>query len=116
MNSKAIRLVIEVVEASAAGRLVAVPEACRLLWRWFTDLSATRTYHAAGPNPISYTEIVAYADATRTPLRAEDVAAIRRIDDAWIGATYRTRTSVTKTLPLDKGQPLTAAAFDAVWG
>ncbi len=113
-RERLLRQMVDLV-ASGVSRGRPVPEAGRLLWRWFTDLSGTRTYHQAGPNPITYGEIKAYAALTGQPLRAEDVAAIRRLDDAWIIATYRASPAQPEA-PLSRAQPIAPQSFDAVWG
>ncbi len=41
------------------------PEAGLSLWSAFLDLSNTRTYHAAGPNPILMSEVAAYCRLMR---------------------------------------------------
>lgn len=107
-----------------AGGKPVVPEAGVLLWNLFMEISASRTYHAAGPNPISYAEIEAYARLHRWPLAPHHVASIRALDDAWLEHAYRKQDAALAT-PDGKSfdarryanaQPLTAASFDAVFG
>lgn len=104
---KAARLLIAADDAGAAGGQVHVPEAGVLAWRWFIDLSNARTYHSGGPNPITYTEIAAYAALMREPLRPQDVQLIRAMDDAWTRAIVSRKREVRE---------LTPEAFDAVLG
>lgn len=59
-----------------------VPEAGHLLWRAFMELDGTRTFHAAGPNPISFAEIEAWARLMRYPLAPRHVSTIRAMDAA----------------------------------
>lgn len=107
----------------AGGRPI-VPESGALFWNIFMEIAASRTYHAAGPNPISYAEIEAYARLHRWPLAPHHVASIRALDDAWLEHAYRNQDAA---LALRRGksfdarryanaQPLTAAGFDAVFG
>lgn len=90
-----------------------VPEPCRPLWGWFTDLSAARTWHANGPNPIAYCEVEAYGRLAGVPFRPIDVRAIRDLDDAWLTATLARMKAGVSGVP---HQPLNPAAFDAVFG
>lgn len=92
-----------------------VPEAGVLLWNIFTKLSATRTYHMSGPNPISYTEIAAFCNLTGQPLQPNHVEIIRALDDAWLEYSYSKINSEDKGKNVPSGE-LTAEAFDAVFG
>lgn len=108
----------------AGGRPI-VPEAGLLLWNLFMQISASRTYHAAGPHPLSHAEIEAYARLHRWPLRPHHIAIIRALDDAWLEHAYR-KMGGGKGGLLDpntfdghryaNAQPMTAAGFDAVFG
>ena len=97
-----------------------MPEAGLLLWNLFMQISASRTYHAAGPNPISHGEIEAYARLHRWPLRPHHIAIIRALDDAWLEHAYRQmQGDAGDRRPIAsryaKAQPLTADAFDVVF-
>lgn len=95
-----------------------VPEAGRLLWQWFIALSETRTYHMAGPNPISFGEIEAFARLHRWPIEPRHVAIIRAMDAAWLAhAMARSGAGADKAaIPLSAAQDINPAAFDAVFG
>lgn len=95
-----------------------VPEAGRLLWRWFIALSETRTYHMAGPNPISFAEIEAYACLHRWPMEPRHVAIIRALDAAWLAhaTASSARREGKNAVPRSSSQPITADLFDAVFG
>lgn len=111
------RKLAEAVSAGVAGGgRIAVPEPCRLLWGWFSDLNGTRTWHQAGPNPIGYAEIEAYARLTGQPLRPQDVRAIRQLDEAWIAAVHQRREAGDGRPPGVAVQNVSPAAFDAVFG
>jgi hypothetical protein len=99
----------------ATGRAVMVPEAGRLLWHWFVALSATRTYHMAGPNPISHGEIAAYMRLYRWPLSDSHLSIIRALDDAWLEHAYAKQAGKERPAR-SSGQKVTPAAFDAVFG
>ena len=109
-----MRQMIGIARAAAQGKPIRIPEGGRLLWRWFADLSASRTYHGAGPNPISYSEIEAYARLMRWPLRPDHVQMIRRMDDAFLAELMRSLpggTAYSRNAP-----EITEEAFDAVFG
>lgn len=93
-----------------------VAESVRLLWRIFVELSATRTYHMAGPNPIAYAEIEAYCRLNCWSLERRHVQILRAMDDAWLKHAY---TKIGKDngseLPAGSCQPISAGAFDAVF-
>lgn len=105
-----------VADAVRTGGKVKVPPACQQLWAWFSDLTRVRTYHAAGPNPIGYAEIEAYARATGTLLRSQDVDALRALDEAFIVATLARRQAFLDGTLGPSAQPITPAIFDAVFG
>jgi hypothetical protein len=93
-----------------------VPEAGRIFWRFFVELSATRTHHMGGPNPISHAEIDAWARLHRWPLTASHVGIIRALDDAWLAHAYAAaeKRDAPKPPP-GKVQKMNPAAFDAVF-
>lgn len=99
----------------------AIPAGGDLLWRWFHDLNQTRTWHSVGPNPISYSEIEAYARLHALPLRSDHIAVIRAMDRTFMEHVYRGRnTSQTpdsvKVLPPRSSSPMTSELFDALFG
>jgi hypothetical protein len=59
------------------------------IWGWFWDLSACRSGGMNGPNPISYTELEAWARMTCTVLEPEEVDALRSMDRAFMQAYAR---------------------------
>ena len=113
------RLTTQLV-AALRGRLTGkplprVPEAGLPLWGAFCELSARRTWHAHGPNPIAYSEIEAWARLMRWPLEPRHVEAILALDDVWL---EHSRKQVDKPEE-DKAvsdRPMTPAIFDATMG
>lgn len=106
-----------------AGGKPVMPEAGVLLWNLFMEISASRTYHAAGPHPISFAEIEAYARLNRWPLQPHHVAIIRAMDDTWLEHTYRKMQAgnghdghTFDSARYANAHPITAAGFDAVFG
>ncbi|MGA1804446.1 phage tail assembly chaperone [Rhizobium sp. HT1-10] len=115
------KLLVETLKQQLAtgARKVAVPAGGALVWRWFTDLHNARTYHAHGPNPISYQEIQAYAAATRWLLEPRHVEIIRAMDRAYLDHSYLARqrdAPGVKTLPPISSQVMNVGMFDAIFG
>lgn len=96
-------------------RPAAIPDAGAWLWNAFAALSATRSHHMAGPNPIAYAEIEAWSRLTRTPLEPHHVEVLRELDETWL-AHFTKETRSGKTPARSSGQSITPAAFDAVFG
>lgn len=115
------RHMTKAMAAKQAGKRYAVPEAGMLLWSLYWQIAATRTYHSAGPNPISYQEIAAYCRLHRWPLQPHHIGILRAIDDTLLEGVYDA-TAVKLDVPsvapkpLAAAQPITVAAFDAVFG
>lgn len=63
------------------------PDDLEHIWSMFLELNGCRTNGFAGPNPISYQEIKAWADLTDTPINAFEVEGIKRLDRVYIKAT-----------------------------
>lgn len=113
------RQIVDTLKAHlATGARPVVPEAGRLIWSWFIEISATRTYNPAGPNPISYGEIEAWARLNRWPIEPCHVEAIVAMDRAYLDHAYSKAKAPdgTKILPRGSGQAVNPAAFDAVFG
>jgi len=106
------------LEAHLNGGRAMPPEAGRLLWDAFRALSRTRSYHSAGPNPISYAEIRAWCELMQVPLQPQHVEIIMAMDAAWIADFHNTRLMAdgVKRLPQQSGHALTPALFDLVAG
>lgn len=99
--------------AALAGRDVALPEAGCLIWSWFVELSASRTYGMSGPNPLSWSEIEAWARLRRWPLSDSHITILRALDRAWLEHAY---AGISGGQPPASAQRITPAAFDAVFG
>jgi hypothetical protein len=99
--------------------VMAIPAGGELLWRWFLDLSRTRRAGLAGPEPISYSEIEAYARSTRWPIEPRHVAVLRAMDDVWMEHARKRTTPApegVKAMRPVSSTPMTAGLFDAVFG
>lgn len=108
------RLERQLIEA-VTGTRATVPEAGVILWRAFLDLAARRSYHMSGPNPISMSDIEAYARLHRLPLQPHHVALICAMDDAWL-KHVRDDGGKGDEIRRASSQPMTPALFDAVFG
>jgi len=64
-------------------RVPEIPAALAHIWDWFCELSFSRTGHGAGPNPIAYSEIEAWAVLTGRQPAPRDVRAIGMLDRAF---------------------------------
>ncbi len=57
-----------------------MPDCLNYLWRWFCELSGGRGYTESGPMPLTYSEIQAWAQLTKSDPTAWEVDVIKRID------------------------------------
>ncbi|OCJ67609.1 hypothetical protein A6U97_02475 [Agrobacterium tumefaciens] len=99
--------------------IMAIPSGGSLLWKWFLDLNRTRTVHAAGVNPIQYTEIEAYSRFNRQAIEPRHVAILVAMDEAYLGFAHRGRNTApegVQSLPPISKAPLTAGLVDAMFG
>lgn len=98
----------------AAGGRPRPPEAGLPLWNAFLRLSRARTFGPAGPNPIGWAEIEAWARLVREPLEAHHVEILVAMDEAWLGHAFaRQAGGPAKVLPAVSREALTPALFDA---
>jgi hypothetical protein len=110
---------VAAMKTHLSGGQISVPIAGDLVWRWFGDLSSTRTWHNAGPNPIAHTEILAWMGAARWPLGPRHIRLIRALDDEWIAHFYAQRSrerAEVRTLPLPSEHAVSPLLFDAMFG
>lgn len=110
-------LLVAALKRHLGGDKPVVPEAGVLLWNLFIEISATRTYHAAGAHPIGFAEIGAYARLHCWPLQPHHVAIIRALDDAWLDHAYRKAAGGKPAKNFHGAQgEINPDAFDAVFG
>jgi hypothetical protein len=98
---------------------VNIPAGGGLLWQWFLDLSKTRTYHQAGANPITPSEILAYSQLTGWGIEPRHVAILRAMDAVWVEQAFAKQPQApdgVKTLPPRSSHNMTAGMFDAMFG
>lgn len=113
------RLRTQLVAAVTASK-PRIPEAGRLVFRWYLDLSLARSYGPHGPNPISYAEIDAWQRCSRMPVQPHHMDLLRAMDAAWM---ERARAEVRRAaggdrpdvLPAVSKEPISPALFDAMF-
>lgn len=106
---------VDAVRSRLAGDRHRLPEAGVDLWNAFCDLAASRTYHHAGPNPISYRDIAAWASLHRWPIEPRHVAIIRAMDEAWMEAVAARIAGKDKAGSGGPQGALSPQLFDAVF-
>ncbi|PWL18152.1 hypothetical protein DKP76_10560 [Falsochrobactrum shanghaiense] len=104
-------------QALASRKSVLVPPGGNLLWEWFMDLNAVRTWHMNGPNPISYADIVSYGQINRWSIQPHHVAILRAMDAAYVEYFYSQRENKSEeNVSRQPTGELSADLFDAVFG
>ena len=61
-----------------------MPDCLHYLWGWFCELSGARGYAEFGALPLTYSEIRAWAELTKTSPTAWEIDALKRIDRAYL--------------------------------
>ena len=97
-----------------------IPEGAGPLWDAFLRLSAARSYHQFGGNPISYAEIEAYTRLMGVPLQPHHVRALCAMDAVFLehfapGKGAKVPEGV-KAVPTRSSHALSPALFDAALG
>ena len=112
------KLLTERLRSHLAGARPRVPEPGLLLWSMFSDLNVSRSYNGPSPQPISHAEIEAWARLNRWSLEPHHVAILKALDGVWLDhAVERSgKTPTAGVINTRHAQPITAAAFDAVFG
>jgi hypothetical protein len=64
------------------------PGAVEYIWEWFRELSPGRMITEFGPGNLTYTEIKAWADLKRIPIKPWEVDAIKWIDSVYLNIAY----------------------------
>lgn len=110
---------VAALRSHLAGGKPDMPAGGDLLWTWFLDLSAGRSWHAAGPNPIAWTDMLAYTFLMRTRMEPHHLDIIRAMDAAYI-EHFHSRSAPppdgVKVLPPVSSRPMTGELFDALFG
>lgn len=93
-----------------------LPASGDLLWRWFNELSGSRSWTDIGPGPITFGEIVAYARVMRWQIEPHHVAILRDMDDAFLDYCRRERARALGNDRTVQPIDMTAGRFDALFG
>lgn len=79
-------------EAAGAARVqldAEPPQLLDYLWGWFFELCTARSSNGWSANPLSYTEICAWALLMRTDPTPWEVSVLRRMDSAYLAGQSR---------------------------
>lgn len=110
-----VRQCVKALQAHLDGGRPVPPEGALPLWNAFCALSAARTWHASGPNPIGYPEIEAYARLMRWPFEPRHVAAIRAMDEVWIAHVDKRQAEASPEARPKPSGDISPTIFDAVF-
>lgn len=116
IRSRLERALTAAVRASMAGRKVRLPVEINPIWQAFLALSRARGSGAAGPNPITFADILAWSQLMRVPLEPGHVEAICAMDRAFLAEAA---ASVSQAIGKAKGDDrpqLTPEMFDWTFG
>ena len=61
-----------------------LPHELTYLWMWFCELSNSRGFAECGALPLSYSEIQAWAQLTRTEPTGWEISVIKQIDREYL--------------------------------
>lgn len=111
------RILCATLKAQLDGKKPRPPDAGMALMQVFGQLSAARSWHPHGPNPISFMDIEAYCRLMRLPLRPEHISIIQSLDHIWTEDYYQKRDKGQGiSAPMVSNTPLSAGLFDAMTG
>lgn len=110
------RIVAALLDHLQGGRPMP-PAGSAPVWSAFRHLCLTRTWHAHGPNPISYAEIDAYCRLMRQPLEPHHVETICAMDQAWLSVTLPSSVAARneRISPRTSQHALTPALLDTMF-
>lgn len=104
------------LDAVLEGKRPRMPDAGAEILNAFMDLSRARTYHASGPNPITWEAMAAWSQMMRRPLPPHHAEIVMALDDTWMQHAARRMAGGGATVPLVSNTPLSAGLFDALTG
>lgn len=104
------------LEAVLEGKRPRMPEAGGEILDAFMDLSRARTYHASGPNPITWEAMAAWSQMMRRPLPPHHAAIVMALDDTWMQYATRKMAGGAAAPSMVSNTPLSAGLFDALTG
>jgi len=112
-------VIAELKRNLAARDRVRLPAGADLLWRWFADISMSRGYNQAGPNPLQFSEIAAYSKVSGWPIEPRHVRVLMAMDVVFLEHAYadqRAGRDGVKILPRQSGHAMSTGLFDAMFG
>jgi hypothetical protein len=65
------------------------PDCLCYLWEWFCQLSSSRQYSEFGPMSLTYSEIQAWAELTKSEPAAWEVDVIKQIDRVFLTEAFK---------------------------
>lgn len=101
------------LQARLNGRKAKVPDAGREMLDAFLALSRARSWHAHGPNAITWEAIAAWSQLMRVPIQPRHAEIIMALDHVWITHITQRKPEGVKALPQISSHPLSAELFDA---
>ena len=72
------------------------PEDGKWLWDWFLELNACRSQGFSAPNAVTFPDLESWSRLTGNIIRREEIAIIRRMDDAFLAALAEEREEQRK--------------------
>jgi hypothetical protein len=72
------------IEVEDLGFNARVPDGLEFLWQMFLELHAARGSSGFGPEPLGYSDILAYGTLLRSIPEPWEVQAIRALDSIWL--------------------------------
>lgn len=112
-------LVAALKEQMVSDKPVRLPAGGDMLWHWFHNLSATRTLHAAGANPIQFGEIAAYFRLRQIVPEQHHIDILLAMDQAFLDHVHAASKPLpegVKALPPISKRPISTELFDAMIG
>lgn len=106
------------LEALLAGKKARLPDAGGEILDTFLAFSRARSYHAHGPNPITWEALAAFTSMMRRPIPPHHAQIIMALDDVWMRDASRriAGQAGAAAAPMVSSTPLSPALFDAVLG
>lgn len=68
-----------------------MPRQAQHVWEWFLELAAARTGNGFGPNPISFSELKAWADLTGRNPKPLEIQWLKALDRLWLSINAKQR-------------------------
>lgn len=74
-------------------RSLPIPTGTEYLWEWFNELQGARTSNGFGANPITYTEMAAWATLSGRDLEPFEVRLLKDLDLLYLSAVAEASAS-----------------------